>query len=314
MKTLYTVSPRGWCAGVERAIEIVETALKHLTPPIYVRREIVHNKIVVESLMSRGVRFIEELDEAPSGAAVIFSAHGVSPEVWEKGIARGLKIIDATCPLVTKVHLEVQRFVNDGFTILYIGHKNHDEAVGVLGEAPGKIHIIETEEEARRFESADKKLMLLTQTTLSVDDTKRITAALKERFPELQFPPKEDICYATTNRQNAVRFLLESRAVNLVYVIGSKNSSNSNRLCEVAESMGVAARLIDTAADIRVEDWEGKAGIGLTAGASAPESLVEEVAAYFKTRGYGHEEIEFQKEEVSFALPKELIALEVAHV
>ncbi len=311
-KTLYIVAPRGWCAGVERAIGIVDVALEHYPAPIYVRREIVHNKTVVDSYKKRGVIFIDELDQAPEASTVIFSAHGIAPGVALEAKARKLKVIDATCPLVTKVHLEVQRFVKQGYTVLYIGHRNHEEAVGVFGEAPNKIRVIETEEEARNFNSPDGKLVVLTQTTLSVDDTQKIVDILKKRFPELVWPSKDDICYATQNRQNAIKTLIKNYSIDFLYVIGSKNSSNSNRLCEVAEDLGVKARLIDNTSDIVAQDWQNASNLGLTAGASAPESLVQEVAGYFKERGYKTEEVIFQKEDVNFALPQELLELTAA--
>ncbi|MBI4369857.1 MAG: 4-hydroxy-3-methylbut-2-enyl diphosphate reductase [Elusimicrobia bacterium] len=307
--TLYLISPRGWCAGVERAIGIVDAALKHRSRPIYVRREIVHNKTVVEHYFQEGVVFVDEVDEVPNGQTVIFSAHGIAPEVERHAQNRNLNIIDATCPLVTKVHLEVNRYINEGYSILYVGHRNHEEAIGVLGEAPEKIQIIETESEAREAALPKGKTVVLTQTTLSIDDTKRIILALQDRLPDLEFPPKEDICYATTNRQNAVKKLIEQTRVSLFYVIGSQNSSNSNRLRELSESLGVPSRLIDSVNDIKESDWKNETALGLTAGASAPEALVQEVAAYFRSRAWRVQEISFEQENVTFALPKELIAL-----
>ncbi len=307
-KRLFIAAPRGWCAGVERAIEILDVALERLTPPIYVRREIVHNKTVVETYKARGVRFIDEIDTAHDNATVIFSAHGISPEVRRTADKRGLTVIDATCPLVTKVHIEVIRYIERGFTVIYVGHKNHEEAVGVLGEAPASLHIIETEADALAYRPPSDKLAALTQTTLSVDDTKKIIAILKQRFPAMEMPAKEDICYATTNRQEAVKRLIKDHAIELLYVIGSKNSSNSNRLCEVAETMGVPARLIDSAADARGTDWNAKTRVGLTAGASAPESLVRETARMLEADGFLSQEVVFEKENVSFSLPQELKA------
>lgn len=305
-KTLYLVSPRGWCAGVERAIGILEAALKQRRLPIYVRREIVHNKTVVATYKKRGIVFVNEVSEAPSDHTVIFSAHGITPMVWQEAKKRRLDIIDATCPLVTKVHLEVKRYVQEGFHVIYVGHKNHEEAVGVLGEAPDKIHVIENESEARTFSPPNNKLIVLTQTTLSLDDTKRIIEALKKRFPQLKEPPKDDICYATQNRQNAIRTLIQNNPIDLLYVIGSKNSSNSNRLCEVAQGLGVKAKLIDTSGDIDLRDWQKCLNIALTSGASAPEFLIEEVVQYFKKQGFKTEEVVTHKEDVAFALPREL--------
>ncbi|MBI2069745.1 MAG: 4-hydroxy-3-methylbut-2-enyl diphosphate reductase [Elusimicrobia bacterium] len=308
-KKLFVVAPRGWCAGVDRAIEILDVVLEHFPTPVYVRHEIVHNKTVVESYKKRGVVFVDEAGEVPEGQIVVFSAHGTAPNVEEEAKRRRLKVIDATCPLVTKVHLEVQRFVEKGYSILYIGHKNHIEAVGVLGEAPDKITIVETPQEAAQIPAPPQKTVILTQTTLSVDDTQKVIDVLKSRFPWIQLTPKEDICYATTNRQAAVKLLIGAHQPQFIYVIGSKNSSNSNRLCEVAKTLGVPSRLIDSTTDIRPEDWEGKTTLGLTAGASAPESLVQEVADYFRREGYAVEETIFEKENMSFALPKELIEL-----
>lgn len=305
-KYLYIAAPRGWCAGVERAIEILDVALERLEPPVYVRKEIVHNKTVVENYKKRGIRFVDEIEEVPEGGAVIFSAHGIAPQVRERAAERRLSVIDATCPLVTKVHIEVARYLKNGFTILYIGHKNHDEAIGVLGEAPGRIHIIETEAEAQAFSAPSERLAVLTQTTLSVDDTQRIVNVLRRRFPNMVMPAKEDICYATTNRQTAVKQLIDQYKIELLYVIGSQNSSNSNRLCEVAQTMGVPAQLIESVADIKTADRPSKIKIGLTAGASAPESLVREVARYFEQQSYTVKEAVFAMEDVYFALPLEL--------
>lgn len=305
-KTLYIAAPRGYCAGVHRAISIVDAALEHFKPPIYVRREIVHNKTVVETYQKRGVIFVEELTEVPSKSTVIFSAHGIAPEVWDQAKRRNFQVIDATCPLVTKVHSEVGRFVKNGFSVIYIGHKNHDEAIGVLGEAPDKIQIVDSLEEAQSFNPHSEKLVVLTQTTLSIDDTQKILEALKKRFPKIVIPAKDDICYATQNRQSAVKSLLDTCAIELLYVIGSKNSSNSNRLREVALDMGVKAFLIDSSKDIKDTDWKNFSSIGLSSGASAPEFLVQGVASYFKDHGFKTQEAVFKIEDVNFALPKEL--------
>jgi 4-hydroxy-3-methylbut-2-enyl diphosphate reductase len=278
MKVL-VAAPRGFCAGVRRAIDIVNLALERYSPPIYVRKEIVHNKLVVEDFKNRGVVFIDELSEAPEGSCVIFSAHGISPEVRDMASERGLKTIDATCPLVTKVHLEVHRFLREGYSLVLIGHKDHDEVVGTMGEAPGKIQLVERAEDVDELIIPDpEKVMVLTQTTLSVDETKGLLAAIRSRFPKAATPPKDDICYATQNRQDAVRALLNHK-IQLLLVVGSKNSSNSQRLCDVAREAGIAAHLIDGAAEIDAS-WLSEIDIvGLTAGASAPEYLVQDDAA-----------------------------------
>ncbi len=301
-------APRGFCAGVDRAIEIVELALKIFPPPLYVRKEIVHNQAVVEEFRNRGVTFVESLEEVPSGSRVIFSAHGVSPEVWDKARTRGLDVIDATCPLVTKVHLEVKRFAALGYDIVLIGHTGHDEVVGTMGEAPGAIHLVGTEQEVQDLTvRSPERVAYTTQTTLSVDDTQRIIAALRRRFPAITGPRKDDICYATQNRQDAVKTLL-SAGVELVVVVGSKNSSNSQRLCEVARAGGVEAHLIDGPHELK-DSWLAESPtVGLTAGASAPEFLVEGVASRLRELGYSVEERVVVDEDVHFALPPELEA------
>jgi 4-hydroxy-3-methylbut-2-enyl diphosphate reductase len=301
--------PRGFCAGVERAIEIVERALEVVGVPIYVRREIVHNRHVVEALREKGAIFVDELDEVPGGATVIFSAHGVSPAVRESATARQLRVIDATCPLVTKVHLEAIRYAKEGRTIVLVGHADHDEVIGTLGEAPRRIVVIDSVEEAERLVVEDpEKVAYLTQTTLSVDDTKAVIEVLRRRFPAILGPSRDDICYATQNRQAAVKQLAND--VDLVLVLGAANSSNANRLREVAEALGTRARLIDDVRDIRPEWLEGCARIGVTAGASTPEFLVREVVEYLGGRGApAVREFRVVEEDVRFGLPHELLEI-----
>ena len=299
-------NPRGFCAGVERAIDIVERALEERGAPIYVRHEIVHNKSVVDDLRKKGAVFVEELDEVPAGATVIFSAHGVAREVRRDAEARGLKVFDATCPLVTKVHVEVSKMLREGYEIVMIGHRGHPEAEGTMGQAASGMHLVETLEEVARLEvPAGARLAYVTQTTLSVDDTQVIVAALKARFPQIRGPKKDDICYATQNRQDAVKFM--TPRCDVVIVVGSPNSSNSNRLREVAENMGAEAYMVDTAADLRPEWIAGKRRIGVTAGASAPEVLVEELVARLKLLGaVSVRPLEGITERVVFTLPREL--------
>ncbi|HEV8307516.1 MAG TPA: 4-hydroxy-3-methylbut-2-enyl diphosphate reductase [Methylomirabilota bacterium] len=301
--------PRGFCAGVERAIEVVERALEVAGGPIYVRREIVHNRHVVEALREKGAIFVDELTEVPSGATVIFSAHGVSPAVRDDARLRGLRVIDATCPLVTKVHIEATRYAREGYTIVLVGHEDHDEVIGTTGEAPERIVVIDSVEEAERLdvENADK-VAYLTQTTLSVDDTRAIVEVLRRRFPRIVGPAKDDICYATQNRQAAVKKL--SAEVDLVLVLGAANSSNANRLREVAESVGTCAYLINDVRDIRPEWLEGAQRVGVTAGASTPEFLVHEVVEYLSSRATPVvRELNVVEEDVRFGLPHELIEL-----
>ncbi len=299
-------NPRGFCAGVERAIDIVERALEQYGAPIYVRHEIVHNKSVVDDLRKKGAVFVEELDEIPSGATVIFSAHGVSKAVRSDAEARGLKVFDATCPLVTKVHVEVSKMLRDGYEVVMIGHRGHPEAEGTMGQAGTGMHLIETVEDVARLQAKDaSKLAYVTQTTLSVDDAQAIVAALKARFPQIHGPKKDDICYATQNRQDAVKFM--TPRCDVVIVVGSPNSSNSNRLREVAENMGAEAYMVDTAADLRPEWVAGKRRVGVTAGASAPEVLVDELVARLKALGAGSvTPLEGITERVVFTLPREL--------
>lgn len=308
MKVLLS-RPRGFCAGVVRAIDTVEIALQHFGTPLYVRKEIVHNQAVVAQFRARGVEFIDALDEAPSGSLVVFSAHGVSPEVRKQASDRNLHVIDATCPLVTKVHAEVHRFRKQGYSILLIGHEDHDEVQGTLGEAPEIIHVVGSAEEADRVQVPNpNKVVALTQTTLSVDEASIIIDALRKRFPKLETPAKDDICYATQNRQDAVKALV-SQGIHLLLVVGSQNSSNSVRLCEVAEALGVEAHLIDRAAEIDPKWLEGTEAIGLTAGASAPEYIVQEVIRWLEQQGAKTEELDLIQEDVNFALPTELTQL-----
>jgi 4-hydroxy-3-methylbut-2-enyl diphosphate reductase len=301
---------RGFCAGVVRAISVVEKALEICEGTVYVRKEIIHNRYVVDELRDRGAVFVEELEEVPDGAVVIFSAHGISPAVRETARQKKLLTIDATCPLVTKVHLEVVQFAKKGYTIIFVGHRDHDETIGTFGEAPGAIRVVGSKEEARLVHVENpNKVCYLTQTTLSVDDTREIVQILHDRFPALQSPPKEDICYATQNRQDAVKAL--ARHVDVLLVLGAPNSSNSLRLCEVARARNIEAYLIETAADIRKEWLDGVGVIGLTASASAPEILVQQVVDFAREQlGIVEiEELDTVKEDVHFSLPHELAAL-----
>jgi 4-hydroxy-3-methylbut-2-en-1-yl diphosphate reductase len=299
-------NPRGFCAGVERAIETVERALELYGAPIYVRHEIVHNKYVVDDLKAKGAVFVEELDEVPPGATVIFSAHGVSKAVRADAEGRGLKVFDATCPLVTKVHVEVARMLKAGYEIVMIGHRGHPETEGTMGQAGHGMHLVETVADVANLEvSVPDRLAYVTQTTLSIDDAKAIVAALKARFPAIRGPKKDDICYATQNRQDAVKFMAPQCEV--VIVVGSPNSSNSNRLREVAQHMGAQAYMVDRAADLRPEWIAGKRRVGVTAGASAPQVLVDELVA--RLRALGAEsvrQLEGITEGVVFTLPREL--------
>jgi 4-hydroxy-3-methylbut-2-enyl diphosphate reductase len=305
-KEILLANPRGFCAGVERAIEIVERALQRFGAPIYVRHEVVHNKFVVDDLRNKGAIFVDELDEVPAGNTVIFSAHGVSLTVRDEAERRGLRVFDATCPLVTKVHIEVARMRDQGREIVMIGHKGHPEVEGTMGQVDNGIHLVETPDDVTKLKVADPdKLAYVTQTTLSVDDAENIVSALRARFPTIAGPKKDDICYATQNRQDAVKFMTPHADV--VFVVGSKNSSNSNRLREVAELRGVPAYLVDNAAGIDPAWVNGKRRIGVTAGASAPEILVEEVIARLKElSGSVVRNLDGVPERVTFPLPKEL--------
>jgi 4-hydroxy-3-methylbut-2-enyl diphosphate reductase len=300
-------NPRGFCAGVERAIEIVERALAQFGAPIYVRHEIVHNKYVVEDLRAKGAVFVEELDEVPTGATVIFSAHGVSKAVQADAERRGLKIFDATCPLVTKVHVEVSKMLREGYEIVMIGHRGHPEAEGTMGQASHGMHLVETLEDVAVLAPRSDRLAYVTQTTLSVDDAALIVGALKKRFPTIRGPKRDDICYATQNRQDAVKFMAPK--CDVVIVVGSPNSSNSNRLREVAENIGAQAYMVDRAADLRPEWIAGKRRIGVTAGASAPEVLVNELIARLKELGAQNvQTLDGITESVVFTLPRGLSA------
>ncbi|MBI2916307.1 MAG: 4-hydroxy-3-methylbut-2-enyl diphosphate reductase [Elusimicrobia bacterium] len=303
---LILARPRGFCAGVERAIEIVEIALKVYPPPVYVYHEIVHNRYVVQDLGGRGAIFVDSVSEVPDRGVLVFSAHGVSPEIREQTKSKKLKVIDATCPLVTKVHMEAILFAKQGRTILLVGHQGHDEVVGTMGEAPERIVLVDTPADVEKLEVEDpEKVAVITQTTLSLDDSKATIDAIKKKFPKVVFPPKEDICYATTNRQIAVKEL--TNLADLILVIGSENSSNSKRLAEVSQDKGVHAYLIDDVSKIREEWFANVNVVGVTAGASAPEHLVQEVIDYFKRLGVTHvEEIMTVSENVKFALPPEL--------
>lgn len=297
-------SPRGFCAGVDRAIRIVDLALEVFDPPIYVRREIVHNSHVVAELGRKGAVFVSELTEVPDGAVAILSAHGVAPEVFEQARTRGLKLIDATCPLVTKVHLEVHRFVKEGYRIVLIGHNGHDEVIGTLGEAPDHITLVENEDQARTVEMPPhEKLVVLTQTTLGVDDTAGVVAALRERFPYLELPPTDDVCYATQNRQDAVKAMAD-RGLDLLLVVGSKNSSNAARLVEVGQARGVRGFLIDCPDEIQAQWLDGVGVVGVTAGASTPESVIQAVLDRLRQHGgQSVESVSTADEDVIFQLP-----------
>ena len=306
-KTLLLLKPRGFCAGVVRAIDIVRIALEAFGPPIYVRKEIVHNRFVVEELQQKGAIFVDDVDEVPNGERVIYSAHGVSPEVREASKARNLRVIDATCPLVTKVHVEAVKFAKDGYSLVLIGHRDHDEVIGTLGEAPLVTQVVGSPEEVRKLEVPDpERVAYLTQTTLSLDETKDIIAALRAKFPKIEGPHAQDICYATENRQVAVKHVASE--ADLLLVVGSTNSSNSNRLVEVARNLATSSHLIDSYKDIQPKWLEGVKTIALTAGASAPECLVEEVVKFLDAKGFTNvKELEIMPENVRFGLPPEIV-------
>jgi len=306
-KTLLLLKPRGFCAGVVRAIDIVRIALEAFGPPIYVRKEIVHNRFVVEELQGKGAIFVDNVDEVPNGERVIYSAHGVSPEVREASQARNLRVIDATCPLVTKVHVEAVKFAKEGYSLILIGHHDHDEVIGTLGEAPIVTQVVGSPEQVKSLTVPDPdRVAFLTQTTLSLDETKDIIAALREKFPNIKGPAAQDICYATENRQVAVKHVASD--AELLLVVGSDNSSNSNRLVEVARNLGTSSHLIDSFQNIRPEWLEGVKTIALTAGASAPECLVEEVVKFLGSKGFGNvQEVEVMPENVRFGLPPEIV-------
>jgi 4-hydroxy-3-methylbut-2-enyl diphosphate reductase len=305
-KKVLLAAPRGYCAGVDRAVQAVEHALDLHGPPIYVRKEIVHNKHVVEQLSKRGAIFVDQETEVPEGEMVVFSAHGVAPSVHANSAQRGLRTIDATCPLVTKVHVEARKFAAEGYTIILIGHAGHEEVEGTTGEAPDSIVLVQSADEVDQLQIADpEKVAFITQTTLSVDETGLIIDRLRERFPKIVSPKSDDICYATTNRQIAVKQL--ARECDLVLVIGSTNSSNSNRLVEVAREHGAASHLIDNHTQVRDEWLAGVETVGITSGASAPEELVEALVDLFRRRGAEDiSELRTVDEDVRFMLPKEI--------
>src|SRR6476661_5425290 len=305
-KKIFLLKPRGFCAGVVRAIDVVKIALDLYGPPVYVRKEIVHNKHVVDELRHAGAIFVEELQEVPLGARAIFSAHGVSPEVRREAKQRRLQVIDATCPLVTKVHLEAVKFARDGYTIVLIGHKDHDEVIGTLGEAPDCSYLVSSPEEVDALHVPDPtRICYLTQTTLSLDETRDIVGRLKEKFPLIQGPPAQDICYATENRQMGVKAV--APFCQLLLVVGSMNSSNSKRLVEVCENTGVRSYLVDDESDVDPSWLKNVTTVAVTAGASAPENLVQNLVGWLKENGFHTlEEVELVEEDVHFSLPGEL--------
>jgi 4-hydroxy-3-methylbut-2-enyl diphosphate reductase len=306
-KRILLLKPRGFCAGVVRAIDIVRIALETFGAPIYVRKEIVHNSHVVNELAQKGAIFVNELDEVPEGARVIYSAHGVSPAVRARARERGLKVVDATCPLVTKVHVEAIKFAKQGYSLILVGHRDHEEVEGTQGEAPDVTQVVSTAAEVESLVVPDpNKVAYLTQTTLSLDEASTMIQALKKRFPNIVGPHAQDICYATENRQTAVKNV--AHGADLVLVVGSRNSSNSNRLVEVSRNLGTSSYLIDKADDIRPEWLESAASVAITAGASAPEILVQDVVRFLQGKGYGSvEEVEVMPENVRFGLPPEIV-------
>ena len=312
-KKLLLLKPRGFCAGVVRAIDVVRIALETFGPPIYVRKEIVHNRYVVEELQAKGAIFVDEIEEVPEGERVIYSAHGVAPEVRDGSYIRKLRVIDATCPLVTKVHVEAVKFAKQGYSLILIGHHDHDEVIGTLGEAPGVTQVVGSAEEVERLKVPDPdRVAYLTQTTLSLDETGGIIEELTKKYPNVQGPAAQDICYATENRQVAVKHI--ANEVDLLLVVGSDNSSNSNRLVEVARNLGRSSHLIENFKAIRPEWLEGVNTVALTAGASAPECLVEEVVKFLRGKGFAKvQEVEVMPENVRFGLPPEIVeAIEAA--
>jgi 4-hydroxy-3-methylbut-2-enyl diphosphate reductase len=305
VKRIVLAAPRGYCAGVERAVETVERALEQHGAPVYVRKQIVHNAHVVRDLEQRGAVFVDSEEQVPEGATVVFSAHGVAPAVYENARARRLETIDATCPLVSKVHAEARHYAAQGYTIVLVGHAGHEEVEGTTGEAPDAVVLVQSAEEAERLQLPQSdRLAYLTQTTLSVDETAEIVAVLRRRFPQIQAPRREDICYATTNRQRAVKELLPE--IDLLLVIGSRNSSNSNRLVEVARAAGVRAQLVDDEQGINERWLDGARTVGITSGASAPEILVRRVLAWFHERGVAEVHERQAAEDVFFKLPVEV--------
>ena len=306
VEKLILAAPRGYCAGVDRAVQTVERALQIHGAPVYVRKEIVHNKHVVEELSKRGAIFVDEHTEVPEGAVCVFSAHGVAPSVREGAVERRLETIDATCPLVTKVHREAVRFAGEGYTIVLVGHAGHEEVEGTMGEAPEKIVLVQDEHDAETLEVDDpERIAYITQTTLAVDETTAILQRLRERFPKIVGPRTDDICYATTNRQAAVKAM--ATKCDLMLVIGSRNSSNSKRLVEVARDCGTDAYLIDNAGEVQEQWLDGRRVVGISSGASAPENLVAELIEFFRDRGVGDiSEFDVVKEDVRFMLPKQI--------
>ncbi len=302
VEKIVLAEPRGFCAGVDRAVEAVRSALRTYGRPLYVRHQIVHNRFVLEALEEEGAIFVEDLAEVPEGQRVIFSAHGVAPSEWSRARDRGLRVIDATCPLVTKVHLEVERYAREDRSVILVGHAGHEEVKGTLGVAPGRVLLVGSVEEAEVAEVPDPaRVAAVTQTTLSVDDTREIMETLKRRFPAMVAPKTDDICYATQNRQNAVKELVEQS--DAILVVGSKQSSNANRLVEVARMRGARAFLVDSLADVRPEMLEGVRALGVTASASSPEWLVEQIIGAFADKGASVELLSVAKERVHFPLP-----------
>ncbi len=306
-KKLLLLKPRGFCAGVVRAIDIVKIALETFGPPIYVRKEIVHNRYVVEDLRAKGAIFIDEIFEVPEGERVIYSAHGVAPSVREESYMRKLRVIDATCPLVTKVHVEAVKFAKQGYSLILIGHRDHDEVIGTMGEAPDVTQVVGSVEEVEQLQVPDpNRVAYLTQTTLSLDETRDIINALKKKYPKVEGPHAQDICYATENRQTAVKHIVDD--VDLLLVVGSDNSSNSRRLVEVARDHGRQAHLIENYKSILPEWLDGTKSVALTAGASAPEILVEETVQFLREQGFTDmNEVEVMPENVKFGLPPEIV-------
>jgi len=305
VKKVILVSPRGFCAGVKRAVEVVEDSLKLFGKPVYVKHEIVHNKKVVEELEKKGAITIENLNEVPENSVVVFSAHGSPPEHYKKARERNLKLIDATCPLVTKVHLEVKNYGKKGYKIIYICHKNHIEAKGVIAELNSGIYPVENSEDIKKLDFPEgEKLVYLSQTTLSIDETKKLIQEIKEKFPEIADPPKEDICYATTNRQSAIKELVKKTDV--VLVVGSVTSSNSQRLKETALAKGKKAFLVDRVKDLKTKWFENAESVGISAGASSPEKVVEEIVEYFTEKGAEREQLVILEEKMKFVEPFEL--------
>jgi len=303
VEKIILAEPRGFCAGVDRAVEAVRSSLRAYGRPLYVRHQIVHNRFVLEALEREGAIFVESLDDVPKGQRVIFSAHGVAPSEWDRARERDLRVIDATCPLVTKVHSEVERYATEGRTVILIGHSGHEEVKGTLGVAPGKVLLVGTVEEAETLRVTDSdRVAAVTQTTLSVDDTRDIMATLKRRFPALAIPKTDDICYATQNRQNAVKELVE--VTDAILVVGSRQSSNANRMVEVARMRGARAFLVDSLSDVEDAMLEGVRALGLTASASSPEWLVEEIIDAFSRRGAAVELMKLKEERIHFPLPK----------